>query len=221
MNIIGHIQNDFKEKFGLPRQSALGEDIISKIVFENEYRVAEAFRGIESYSHLWIIWQFSENKDVKWSPTVRPPVLGGKTRMGVFATRSPIRPNPIGLSCVRLVKYALEEHDGPVLYIAGTDMMNGTPIYDIKPYVPFSDSRPDAIGGFADQHKDEKLKVCIPDEIKAKLPADKLKGLVAALSCDPRPAYHDDDERLYAISYADKQVKFYVSDDEIKVTDIL
>ena len=159
MKIIAHIKTDFPTKFGLPRQSGLVEEIKGKIVFEEEYRVPEAFRGLEDFSHIWLLWQFSEAVRDNWSPTVRPPLLGGNTRMGVFATRSPFRPNPIGLSCVKLERIELNTHDGPVLFVSGSDLMDGTPIYDIKPYLPYADSLPDAVGGFTDNLDERRLEV--------------------------------------------------------------
>lgn len=218
MKIIAKIYNDFKEKFGIPRQSGLAENR-SVIIFEKEYRVPEALRGIEGYSHLWLIWKFSEAEREAWSPTVRPPRLGGNKRMGVFATRSPYRPNPIGLSSVKLIEAKKTEKDGDVLIVSGADLMDGTPIYDIKPYLAFTDSHPDAVGGFADGVKDYALKVDIPPALAERLPDDKLPALISILENDPRPSYQDD-EREYGMVYGEHEVKFTVKEDTLTVRDI-
>lgn len=213
MKIIARIRTDFPTKFGIPRQSGLVPELVGKIVFEPEYRDPEALRGITGYTHLWLVWEFSEMiREGKWSPTVRPPRLGGNTRVGVFATRSPNRPNPIGLSSVRLLSVEKTENEGTVLLVSGADLMDGTPIYDIKPYLPLSDCHPDAIGGFSDGKKDYALAVEIPDEIVYGLPADKIKALRAILSEDPRPSYQNDPEREYGFPFAGYEIRFRVSD---------
>lgn len=210
MKIIAKIYTDFKDKFGIPRQSALS-DAEGKIVFEKEYRNPEALRGLEGFSHLWLIWQFSESVMEKWSPTVRPPRLGGNKRVGVFATRSPYRPNPIGLSSVEILKIEKEGTLGTVIYVKGVDMLSGTPIYDIKPYVAYSDSHPNAKSGFADDNFGKKLSVEIPEEISAKLGEEKTKRLIALLEEDPRPSYQDDPEREYAMFFDSFEIFFKVS----------
>ena len=218
MKIIARIRNDFKDKFGIPRQSGL-TDLTSRIVFEPEYRNPDALRGIDGFSHLWLIWQFSESIRRDWSPTVRPPRLGGNRRVGVFATRSPYRPNPIGLSSVRLV--AVEEtKEGLTLLVSGADLMDGTPIYDIKPYVAYSDSHPDAVSGFADQVKDYALKVEICKELLTKIDASKQKSLITILENDPRPSYQNDPEREYGMLFSDYEVFFKVAGDTLTVTKI-
>lgn len=221
MKIIGHVHSDFPTKFGIPRQSGLVDGLLSSIVFEPEFRVAEAFRGLEGYSHIWLLWQFSAALREDWSPTVRPPRLGGNTRMGVFATRSPFRPNSIGLSAVRLE--SIEHHPklGPVLHISGADLMDGTPIYDIKPYLPFTDSRPEATGGFAAQVYDYALKVVFPPELLSIIPVDRRQGLIGVLEQDPRPAVHSDPERIYGVSFAGFDVRFRVADGVLTVTEIV
>ena len=221
MNVIGHIHTDFPEKFGLPRQSGYVPELKGKIILLPEYRVKEAFRGIEGFSHLWLIWQFSEAVRNTWSPTVRPPRLGGNTRMGVFATRSPFRPNPIGLSCVKLEKIEYTSKDGPVITVSGIDMKDGTPIYDIKPYLPAADSRPDASDGFAGDAAAHSLEVFIPPELENKLPKEKTAPLKELLSQDPRPGYSDDESRIYGFTFAGKEIKFRVCGDLLTVTDIL
>lgn len=221
MKIIAHIRTDFPTKFGIPRQSGLVEELTGEIIFEPEYRQPEAFRGIEEYSHLWLLWEFSEAKRVHWSATVKPPRLGGKTRMGVFATRSPFRPNPIGLSCVRLVKVRRDEALGIVLVVAGVDLMDGTPIYDIKPYLPYADAHPEARGGFGDRVKDRALDVVFPDELLARLPEEKRAGAVAFLRQDPRPAVHKDPQRLYKIAYAGYDIHFTVREGTLGVSDVI
>ena len=220
MKIIARIHNDFKEKFGIPRQSGLADTLTSRIVFEPEYRVREALRGIEGYTHLWLIWEFSEAKSERWSPTVRPPRLGGNKRMGVFATRSPYRPNPIGLSSVKLIGIEETKEYGAVLLIKGADLLDNTPIYDIKPYLAFTDSHPEAIGGFADEVKEYELVVEIPEELLKKVKEDKREGLIAVLKGDPRPSYQDDTEREYGMRFSDYEVRFKVAKGKLKVTDI-
>ena len=220
MKIIARIRNDFKEKFGIPRQSGIADSFTSEIVFEPEYRIKEALRGIDGYSHLWLIWEFSESKRDDFSPTVRPPRLGGNTRMGVFATRSPFRPNPIGLSSVRLVEIRDTERDGTVLIVSGADLMNGTPIYDIKPYLPFTDSHPDATGGFADEVKDYSLPVVFPDELITRISESKRDGLIKLLSNDPRPSYKAEGDRIYTFAYSDYEISFKVDEGTLTVTDV-
>ena len=220
MKIIARIYTDFKEKFGIPRQSGITDELLGRIVFEPEYRVPESLRGIEGYSHLWIIWEFSEAKRETWSPTVRPPRLGGNKRMGVFATRSPYRPNPIGLSSVRLVVAENTENDGLVLLVAGADILSGTPIYDIKPYLAYTDSHPDALGGFSDPVREYALKVEIDDVLLSRVPENKRKSLVAVLSHDPRPSYQEDSEREYGMTFSDFEIMFKVSENTLTVTDI-
>lgn len=206
MKVIARIHTPFKTKFGIPRQSGVAAEVKSEIVFEPEYRSADAVRGLEGFSHIWLIWCFSEAVSDKWSPTVRPPRLGGNTRMGVFATRSPFRPNPIGLSSVELERIEYTDH-GPVLHVRGADLMDGTPIFDIKPYVAYADSHPEAKSGFTDTVQFEKLRVELPDGLAEALP----EGLMEVLENDPRPRYHDDPERVYGMEYGGKEVKFRVS----------
>jgi tRNA-Thr(GGU) m(6)t(6)A37 methyltransferase TsaA len=218
MKIIARIHNDFKDKFGIPRQSGLTE-LTSRIVFEPEYRNPDALRGIEGYSHLWLIWQFSEAVRENWSPTVRPPRLGGNRRVGVFATRSPYRPNPIGLSSVRLL--AVERtNDGLTLLVSGADLLDGTPIYDVKPYVAYSDSHPDAVSGFADEVKNYALKVEICKELLTKIEISKQKSLITILENDPRPSYQNDPEREYGMLFASYEIFFKVAGDTLTVTRI-
>lgn len=211
MKIIAHMESDFPSKFGIPRQSGRAEKLVSRIVFEPEYRVPEALRGIEEFSHLWVIWEFSANIREKWTPTVRPPRLGGNKRTGVFATRSPFRPNPLGLSCVRLLACRQDEKVGPVLYVGGADLMDGTPIYDIKPYIR-ADLHPDARCGFVDTHPDTYVTVNFPDEYLEKVPEDKREALLEILREDPRPAYQNDPERVYGLPFAGVDVHFKVSE---------
>lgn len=221
MKIIARIRTNFPEKFGIPRQAGLVPGLLGRIVFEPEYRTAEALRGIEGYSHLWLIWQFSEAVRDEWSPTVRPPRLGGNRRIGVFATRSPYRPNPIGLSSVRLVSKEVSESEGTVLIVSGVDMLDGTPIYDIKPYLAFTDSHPDAVSGFADEVKDYKLDVVIPSDIKEALKECDIKALSEILSEDPRPSYQNDPERIYGMRYGEYEVKFRVDGVRLFVVEIV
>jgi tRNA-Thr(GGU) m(6)t(6)A37 methyltransferase TsaA len=217
MKIIARIHNDFKVKFGIPRQSGLCAGVESRIVFEPEYRNPDALRGIEGYSHLWLIWQFSESVRDDWSPTVRPPRLGGNKRMGVFATRSPFRPNPLGLSSVRLVRVEVSEKEGTVLIVSGADLLDGTPIYDIKPYLPFTDSHPDAVGGFADPVQKYALNVKICKDLLTKIPVSKQETVISILEQDPRPSYQNDPEREYGMSFAEYEVKFRVEGNLLKV----
>lgn len=217
MKIIGHIQSDFTTKFGIPRQSGIVKEITGKIILEKEYRVAEAFRELEGFSHIWLIWQFSEAVRDNWRPTVRPPMLGGNTRVGVFATRSPYRPNSIGLSAVRLEKIEYTADLGPVLHVSGADLMNGTPIYDIKPYLPFADSIPDATDGFAGKAVRQKLTVDFPEHLREIIPAEKLDALIAVLADDPRPTYIDDPERIYGLTFGGYEIKFTVRSNTLTV----
>ncbi len=209
MKVIARIRNPYDSKFGVPRQSGLADQVVSTVVFEPEYRVQEALRGIEEFSHLWLIWAFDRAEREDWSPTVRPPRLGGNRRVGVFATRSPYRPNAIGLSCVKLLGVE-KTGDGMVLKVAGADLMNGTPIYDIKPYLPYADCRPEATGGFTDRTEKRTVDVVIPEEWAARMDPEALEALKAVLGQDPRPAYQDDPERVYAFEFGGKNVKFRV-----------
>lgn len=218
MKIIARIHNDFKEKFGIPRQSGLSGELLSTIVFEPEYRNPEALRGLEGYSHLWLIWQFSKALRDHWSPTVRPPRLGGNKRMGVFATRSPFRPNPLGLSSVKLEGIKETEKDGTVLIVSGADMLDGTPIYDIKPYIAYSDSHPNAVCGFADPVRDYALNVNFCKELLSKIEISKQNALFEILKQDPRPSYQSDPEREYGMRFADYEIFFKVDDDLLTVT---
>lgn len=220
MKIIAKIKNDFKEKFGIPRQSGIAENMISRIIFEPEYRVREALRGIEEYSHLWLIWEFSEAKRENWSPTVRPPRLGGNKRMGVFATRSPYRPNPIGLSSVRLIGIEETEGEGLVLKVSGADLLDGTPIYDIKPYLSFTDSHPDAVCGFADRVKGQKLTVKFPDELLNTVAEGSRETLITVLEGDPRPHYKTDPDYEYGMRHGGYEIKFKVNGDTVTVTGV-
>ena len=220
MNIIAKIHTDLPTKFGLPRQSSLIDELEGLIIFEPEYRSAEALRGIEGFSHLWLIWEFSEAVRENWSPTVRPPRLGGNKRMGVFATRSPFRPNPIGLSCVRLIGVEKTANSGLAIRVSGIDMMDGTPIYDIKPYLPAADCHPEASGGFAKEVEGHHLEVGFPEDLLKKVPKDKQNALTALLAQDPRPSYQNDPERIYGFCYAGLEVKFRVDGENLYVTDI-
>lgn len=220
VKVIAKICSDFPAKFGIPRQSGLVESLHSRIVFEPEYRKPLAFRGLEGYSHIWILWEFSEAVREEWSPMVKPPRLGGKTRMGVFATRSPFRPNPIGLSCVRLEKIEMDPKLGPVLVVAGADLMDQTPILDIKPYLPYTDSRPDATGGFAQDVFDYRLEVVFPEEWLCMVPKDKHEAIMEILAEDPRPAYQEDPERIYGVAFAGVDVRFRVRDGILTVCEV-
>ena len=216
---IATIENDFPTKFGVPRQSGIVDELRSRIVFLPEYRQAEAFRGLKDFSHLWLIWGFSEVKRKGWSATVRPPRLGGNQRMGVFATRSPFRPNPIGLSCVRLVEICGDAHSGISLIVSGADLMNGTPIYDIKPYLPYADCKPEASGGFAPQ-RGEALAVDFPAELLSRVPEDKRDALTGVLAQDPRPHYQSDPQRIYGMAFAGLEVRFRVADGAVYVVEV-
>jgi tRNA-Thr(GGU) m(6)t(6)A37 methyltransferase TsaA len=216
---IARIRSDFPDKFGIPRQSGLVQELQAQIIFEPAFRNADALRGLEDYSHLWLIWQFSKAVRSTWSPTVRPPRLGGNTRMGVFATRSPYRPNPLGLSCVRLESIAYTD-DGPVLTVSGADLLDGTPIYDIKPYLPHIDAHPDARGGFAKDYADYGLTVHCPEELLAQMPEAKRPALLGVLRQDPRPSYQSDPDRLYGLRFAGFEIKFTVADNVLTVRDV-
>ena len=220
MHPIAHMRSDFPTKFGIPRQSGLVEELRSMIVFEPEYRSEDALRGIEDFSHLWLIWQFSQAVREGWSPTVRPPRLGGNTRMGVFATRSPFRPNNLGLSCVRLLEVKHTQQYGTVLSVGGADLLDGTPIFDIKPYIPYSDSRPEAAGGFTDRVGDFLLDVKFPQELLEKLPADKQAAAVGVLSHDPRPSYQRTPGRVYGLNFAGFDIRFTVEDTVLTVQSV-
>ncbi|MCI8869131.1 MAG: tRNA (N6-threonylcarbamoyladenosine(37)-N6)-methyltransferase TrmO [Lawsonibacter sp.] len=216
MEIIARIRSEFPQKFGIPRQSGLVEELRAAVVFEPAYRNPEAVRGLEGFSHLWLLWQFSESRG--WSPTVRPPRLGGNRRMGVFATRSPFRPSPIGLSCVRLERIELE--GGPVLHVLGADLMDGTPILDIKPYLPYADCRPEAAGGFAGRTERETLTVECSEELLWQVPEERRQALRQVLAQDPRPSYHRDPERVYGMAFAGFQVRFRVEGRVLTVVEI-
>lgn len=210
MKIIARIQSGFPEKFGIPRQSGLVRELKAAVIFEPEFRNPHAVRGLEGYSHIWLIWNFSESARDTWSPTVRPPRLNGNTNMGVFATRSPFRPNPIGLSSVRLERVELDPKLGPVLHVEGADLMDGTPIYDIKPYLPYTDSHPDAAGGFADAFTGYSLPVIFPEHLAVMIPEKDRGAVTKILSQDPRPSYQADEERIYGVAYGGKNIRFQV-----------
>lgn len=207
---IAHIETDFPTKFGIPRQSGIVASLQGRIVFEPEYRIAESVRGLEEFSHIWIIWQFSEAVRDTWSPTVRPPRLGGNVRKGVFATRSPFRPNPIGLSSVKLERIETDPKLGPVLYVSGADLMDGTPIYDIKPYIAYTDSHPEAVSGFASKPAEYLLEVEFPENLLEHVAPEKRESLIEVLAHDPRPQYQDDPERVYGLAFGGMEIKFKV-----------
>ena len=221
MRPIARIHSDFSTKFGVPRQSGLVDALESTIVFEPEFQNEDALRGLEGFSHIWLVWVFDQAVRKDWSPTVRPPRLGGNTRMGVFATRSPFRPNPIALSCVKLAGMERTADRGTVLRVLGADLMDGTPILDIKPYVPYADSHPEALGGFAAVPAGETLKVVIPPELLEKVPEDRREALRGVLAQDPRPAYHNDPGRVYGFGFAGLEVRFTVEDNVLTVREIL
>ena len=223
MKMIGRIHTDFVTKFGVPRQSGLVPELMGKIVLEPEYRNPDAFRGLEEFSHLWLVWEFSEAVRPEWSPTVRPPRLGGNQRVGVFATRSPFRPNPIGLSCVKLEQIDLRDSRKPVIWVSGVDMMDGTPIYDIKPYLPYADSHSGAKGGFTDGTQVRRVKVEFPEELVAasEISGEKLQALRGVLEQDPRPRYQKDPERIYGMSFGEYEVKFTVQENVLRVVDLV
>lgn len=219
MKEIAYIETDFPEKFGIPRQSGLVKTM-GRIIFNPEYRTKDAFKGLEEYSHIWLIWKFSESNKTNWSATVKPPRLGGNKRMGVFATRSPFRPNPIGLSSVKLEKIEQDEKLGTVLYVSGADLMDGTPIYDVKPYLAYTDSHPEAICGFSDKVQNYKVQVEFPDHLLLKLPEKNRKSVIELLEQDPRPSYIQDESRVYGVSYGGYNVKFVVKNNCLTVTKI-
>lgn len=220
MKIIATIQNEFTSKFGIPRQSGLVETE-SKIIFKPQYRDPDAIRGMEGFSHLWLIWEFSESKTDDWKPTVRPPRMGGNKRMGVFATRSPFRPNPIGLSCVKIKSIETDTKNGPIITVTGADLMNGTPIYDIKPYIPFSDSHPEAKGGFAEEKFDKKLSVTFTEEADSVINEHEKEMLIKILEQDPRPAYQNEENRIYGFEYGDLHIDFTVKTNRLTVNRII
>ena len=217
MKIIARIRSDFPTKFGIPRQSGLVESLRARIVFEPPYRNPDTLRGLEGFSHIWLIWEFSQAVRSDWSPTVRPPRLGGNTRMGVFATRSPFRPNPIGLSSVRLEEISLHGPEGPTLVVSGADLMDGTPIFDIKPYVPYADSHPEAAGGFASVRAEPSLRVEFPPELLEKVPEDRRAALEGVLALDPRPSYQDQPGRVYGMEFAGLEIRFTVEGELLRV----
>ncbi len=220
MEPVAHIRSDFATKFGVPRQAGVVKELRSAVVFEPPYRTPEALRGIDGFSHLWLIWEFSENKGKGWSPTVRPPRLGGNRRVGVFASRSPFRPNPIGLSCVRLERVEWDAPGGPVLHVSGADLVDGTPILDVKPYIPYADSHPEAAAGFAPSAPGGALTVDIPPELLERVPPDRRDALAGVLAQDPRPSYQDDPERVYGFGFAGLEVRFRVQGGVLTVTDV-
>ena len=217
---IAHMKSDFPTKFGIPRQSGLVEALRSTIVFAPEFRNPDALRGIEGFSHLWLIWQFSQAVRQDWSPTVRPPRLGGNVRMGVFATRSPFRPNSLGLSCVRLLGVEETREFGTVLHVGGADLMDGTPIFDIKPYIPYSDAHPEALGGFTDLAGDFLLKVDFPETLLKIIPLEKQNAVIGVLEHDPRPTYQNDPERTYGLTFSGYNIRFQVKNGILTVTEV-
>ena len=220
IQVIARIKSDFPTKFGIPRQSGLVDSLRATVIFEPEFRNPDTLRGIEGYSHLWLIWQFSEAIRKDWSPTVRPPRLGGNTRMGVFATRSPFRPNSLGLSSVKLLGVEHTAEYGTVLHVGGADLMDGTPIFDIKPYIPYGDSHPDATGGFTDTAGEFLLDVDFPEVLLALLPEDKREAAIGVLSHDPRPSYQKDADRIYGLSFAGFDIRFTVSENRLQVQEV-
>lgn len=220
MKIIAHIETDFKEKFGIPRQSGIVNETVGRIVFEKKYQVPEAFRGLEEFSHIWILWKFSKAEREEWSPTVRPPLLGGNKRMGVFSTRSPFRPNPIGLSSVKLEKIEYTKDQGPVLWVRGADLLDGTPIYDIKPYLAYADSHPDAVDGFTENLTERKLRVEVLCEEFNSLPEDKQIEIVKILEQDPTPSYKKDGEE-YGMQYGIYEIKFHIKEKVLYIVKIM
>lgn len=221
LEIIARIHTDFPTKFGIPRQSGLTDALEARIVMEQGFRDANCLRGIEGWSHLWLLWQFDKTVDEGWSPTVLPPKLGGKTRIGVFATRSPFRPNAIGLSCVKLLRVEWQTGEGPVLVVSGADMVDGTPIFDIKPYVPYADCHPEAVDAFAESRKAEPLQVVLPEKWAAMLPHEKIDGLRQALSLNPRPGYQHDPNRRYGFNFAGFDVRFSIDGDILTVVELV
>ena len=221
MRVIAKMKSDFNTKFGIPRQSSLVPSLVSTIIFEPEFRNSDALRGLEDFSHLWIIWQFSKAVRSDWSPTVRPPRLGGNQRMGVFATRSPFRPNAIGLSSVKIVAIETTAQYGTVIHVAGADLMDGTPILDIKPYIPYTDCHADASGGFTERAGDFILKVQFPDCLLAKVPEEKRQALIDVLSHDPRPSYQSDSDRVYGLNFAGRDIRFSIKDSVLTVLEVI
>ena len=219
---IAFIKTEFPEKFGIPRQSGLAKDLRGRIIFEPQFRNPDALRGLEGFSHIWLIWEFSANRTTReWQPTVRPPRLGGNTHLGVFATRSPFRPNPLGLSCVEIDSIDLFTDEGPVITVKGADLMDGTPIYDIKPYIRYADSRQQALCGYVDSLEERSLKVVFPSELSSRIEdTSVIPSLVETLRLDPRPSYHDDPERVYGLSFARLNVKFRVNGEVLTVVDV-
>lgn len=220
MRPIAHIRSDFSTKFGVPRQSGLVDTLEATVVFEPEFRNPDALRGLEGFSHIWLVWVFSASVRQTWSPTVRPPRLGGNQRVGVFATRSPFRPNPIGLSCVKLEKVDYTAPGGPVLLVRGADLLDGTPIFDVKPYVPLADCRPQAVGGFSDQHREDGLSVDFPPALLEQVPEEKRAALLGVLAQDPRPSYQHDPQRVYGMAFAGLEVRFTVEGNILTVRGI-
>jgi len=220
VQVIAHIRSDFPTKFGIPRQSGLVESLRAMVVFEPEYRVPEAVRGLEDFSHIWLIWQFSQAVRPSWSPTVRPPRLGGNRRLGVFATRSPFRPNALGLSVVGLERVELDSRLGPVLHVTGADLLDGTPIYDVKPYLPYADAHPEAQGGFTARTPRKRLEVRCPAELLAQVPPEKREALLGVLAEDPRPSYLTDPDRVYGMAFAGVEVRFTVAGEVLTVVEI-
>lgn len=219
---IAFIKTEFPEKFGIPRQSGLAKDLRGRIIFEPQFRNPDALRGLEGFSHIWLIWEFSANRTTReWQPTVRPPRLGGNTHLGVFATRSPFRPNPLGLSCVEIDRIDLFTDEGPVITVKGADLMDGTPIYDIKPYIRYADSRQQALCGYVDSLEERSLKVVFPSELSSRIEdTSVIPSLVETLRLDPRPSYHDDPERVYGLSFVRLNVKFRVNGEVLTVVDV-
>lgn len=221
MKIIGYIHTDFPTKFGIPRQSGLVPQLKGTITFEPEFRNPQAFKGLEEFSYIWLLWKFSRSEKAHWSATVKPPRLGGKKRMGVFATRSPYRPNDIGLSSVRLENISYDPVKGPMLHVAGADLMDGTPIYDIKPYIAYSDSHPDARSGFADRVKEKELTVDFPEELLERYPEEAREAIIGVLAQDPRPAYDTDETRVYGVEFAGYDVRFTVQENQLTVKELV
>lgn len=220
LRVIARIHSDFSTKFGIPRQSGLVEALRARVVFEPEYRVPEAVRGLEEFSHIWLIWQFSQAVREDWSPTVRPPRLGGNRRLGVFATRSPFRPNALGLSVVGLERVEIDHALGPVLHVTGADLLDGTPIYDVKPYIPYADARPEALGGFTDRTPRRRLEVRCPEALLERVPPEKREALLGVLAEDPRPSYQSDPARVYGMAFGGVEVKFTVAGETLTVVSV-
>ena len=221
LQVIARIHTDFSSKFGVPRQSGLVEELRGEIIFEPAFRQKESLMGLEEYSHLWLLWDFSEVRRENWSATVCPPRLGGKEKRGVFATRSPFRPNPIGLSCVKLEEILYDGEQGPRLVVSGADLMNGTPIYDIKPYLPYADSKPDARGGFGQEHKEERIEVVFPEHLLEKVPSGKREALLGVLAQDPRAAYQKQPDYVYGMAFAGLDIRFTAGEGRLNVCDVV